>query len=78
MSAEPQHLEVWTVYASPSDYPGKYIARCHLITETGTQATTAVMVAEDIDSLRDALSYAGLICVGREPWDDPVIVESWL
>ena len=68
-------LLIWTVYLHPIDYPGQCIARPH-----GSKIDVpfkVVLRADTIEQLRASIPR-GLICLGRDPDDDPKIVESWI
>ena len=70
-------MGMWAVTQSPSDYPGKFVARKWLI-GIGTVAATAELHVEDtLDEVRDKLPR-DLILIPRHPNDDPAIVESWI
>lgn len=66
-------MNVWTVYNSPKDYPGKFVARRWEL----TTPTDDVIVADTLDEVRERLPL-GLYPLDRHPGDDPVIVETWL
>ena len=74
-------LHTWTIYQSPSDFPGLFVAR-----RFDNEAATADHYSNvDIESVRNwildqAVSYQqGLPHrIPRSPEDDPVIVETWL
>ena len=67
------HLPIWTVYDSPRDLPGRYVARLFVM----DKATTKVITAPTLEAVRNLLP-AGLTCLERNPQDDPMIVETWL
>jgi len=67
-------LCIWTITENPSDFPGKFVARRHVV---GMGATCDCHVADSLEGVR-ALLPAGLIMLPREEGDDPVIVESWI
>lgn len=72
-------LVIWTIYASPSDYPSvPFVVRGHHVSAEGVKADTGALGFAD--TLEQARAYLppGLACVGRDPSDDDVIVESWL
>ncbi|MBO0715837.1 MAG: hypothetical protein J2P55_00680 [Rhizobiales bacterium] len=71
-------LPMWIVYDRPTDFPDHYVARCHHVTGRGTRPTTLVIKAETLDALREALRNMGLTRIGRDPSDEPQIVETWL
>ena len=66
-------MNLWTVYASPSDFPGQYVARRWVL----DTPTTDVLVAATLEELR-ALLPPGLHCLPRNVLDDAVIVETWI
>lgn len=68
-------LSIWVVYKHPKDYPQSYVARKF----EGEQPTPSIIVADDIEKLRDVLQFQmGLVKLMRRPEDDPVIMETWL
>lgn len=72
-------LVIWTVYWSPKDYPGEYVARAHVVGrhKNGVTATEFIKRGQTLKDIHDQLPL-GLICFPRSPDDDPVIVESWM
>jgi hypothetical protein len=72
-------LAIYTVYASPRDYPGEYVARRSLIDPAGSIEPDREICARShsLTMLRAALP-PGLYCLPRNPNDDPAIVECWL
>jgi hypothetical protein len=71
-------LSMWTVYASPSDFPGKYVARRWDIKAGESHPTTDSLLAERIERLRERFAQMGLHCIPAQPGEDPCIVETWL
>ena len=73
------HLNIWTIYVSPADYPGQYVARRFVVggKDSHHGPTNEMFVADTLEEVR-ALLPPGLICMPREPGDDRVIVESWI
>ena len=69
-------LTMWTVYANPSDYPGKFVARKFHVTNK-VMPTDDIIVAESLGHVR-ALLPKGLFCLTRNAADDGPIVESWI
>lgn len=61
------------VYRSPSDYPGKYIARLWDV----DRPTNIVAIAESLEEIRET-KPADMVIMQRHPNDDPVIVETWI
>lgn len=66
-------LSVWTIYDHPSDFPDSFVARAFT-----TGPTNEIILATDLEQLREAFDRAGLVCMARNPNDDPKIVETWL
>jgi hypothetical protein len=73
-----EDLPMWVVYDHPADYPDRYVARQHVVGIAGDQSTDRTMVSLSLESIRTALANQGLVCITRNPEDDPVIVETWL
>lgn len=71
-------LCLWVVYREPSDYPGKYVVRCHWSRPGGRiEVDPDCATFDSLEAARDALP-PGLFNMHRQPDDDPVIVEVWL
>jgi len=68
-----RELEIWTLYDHPRDYPNSYVARKFL----NDKPTSEFMVSPSLASLRKYFDQKGLLCLNRDPNDDPVIVETW-
>lgn len=66
-------LELWTVYDSPIDLPGRFVARMWLL----DQPTSEMLQDKTLDGLRGKLPQ-GLTRLPRAPQDDPKIVETWI
>jgi len=66
-------LPLICVYNSPSDYPGKFVARLWDV----DKPTNIVAVAESLEEIREA-KPPEMIIMERQPNDDPVIVETWI
>jgi hypothetical protein len=71
-------LDIWTIYQSPKDYPGKFVCRLWRVTRDGEGPTDIGFVEDTLDAVRARLMGKGLCRIPRESADDPVIVESWL
>lgn len=67
-------LSLWTIYDHPRDFPNNYVARRFEL----EQPTSDVILSSDLESLRAELMARGLVCLTRNPADDPVILETWL
>lgn len=72
-------LWMWTIYRSPSDFPGLYVLRGRLMRRGGRMFRTCYCcVADDADQLRGPLIAMGLIRLGRSEHDDTCIMETWI
>lgn len=69
-------LCMWTIYDSPSDAPGKFVARLFVM----DRPMQAALVCDTLDEVRELLArlYPDLVCLPRSPNDEPHIVECWL
>lgn len=72
------HLIMWTIYDSPSDEPGWIVARAFAITPGGPVPTIQTLKNKNLESMRRLMQDMGLYCIGRQPGDEPQIVETWL
>lgn len=72
-------MEMWTIYASPADFPSvPFVVRGWIITESGgLMFNGAVGFADTLDQARGYIP-AGLVCMARSDDDEPQIVETWL
>lgn len=66
-------LAMWTIYDSPRDWPNGHIAR-QFEYDKPTEAT----LTGDLPALREVFARAGLVCLTRNPQDQPQIVETWI
>jgi hypothetical protein len=72
-------LAIWTVYDHPLDYPDKFVARRFDVDASGPRPSASVIVASDLETLRNILAFEmHLTCLSRNEEDEPQIVESWL
>lgn len=61
-------LRMWAVYDHPSDYPDKFVARLHEVDGNGSRPTASIIIADDLDRLRDMLAFEmHLVCLARAP-----------
>jgi len=67
-------LGIWTVYARPRDYPAQFVARLFYLDQPSDQ----VLLADTLAEIREQLAAWGLMCLPRQPGDEPHIVEVWL
>lgn len=66
-------LELWTIYDSPIDLPGGFVARKWVL----DKPTSEFLQDKTLDGLRAKLPH-GLHCMPRSPGDEPQIVETWI
>lgn len=66
-------LELWTIYDSPIDLPGSFVARKWVL----DTPTSELLQDKTLDGLRAKLPH-GLHCMPRSPGDEPQIVETWI
>lgn len=72
-------LETWTIYKSPSDYPGLFVLRRFRIKPAGVVVADVRPwgIAKTLEDVRKSLPE-GLYNVGRRKDDEPQIVETWV
>lgn len=72
-----QHITVWIISFNPSDFPGLYVVRPHLV---GSGWTIPAQFCATFKNIHDARAYVPKPCtyMERDPRDDAVIVESWV
>lgn len=73
-------LELFTIYDHPRDYPDQFVCRRSEVTPTEIRPMEIVAAGQTLEECRDTLTrhFPGLHCLGRQPEDDPVIVEVWV
>lgn len=71
-------LTQYAIYQNPADYPGWFVVRRWEV-HTGVPAPVPSPNPKLARSLEDARKAvpAGYYNIGRQPEDDPVIVEVW-
>ncbi len=67
-------LSLWTIYDRPTDFPDSFVARRFEL----DRPTNEVIVARDLEALRDCFRDIGLYRLERWAQDDPKIVEVWV
>ena len=67
-------VPIWTIYDSPIDHPGRFVARLWI----DDQPTVHVRFATRINDLRKRLRSEGYVRLARDPNDDAKIVETWV
>lgn len=61
------------IYSSPTDYPGKYVARLWDM----MRPTNLVTVSDSLEGIRQTIPDGMMLCP-RYPNDDNCIVETWI
>lgn len=77
---EEEALPIVTIYESPADHPGKFVARRFFASARGVEADKEPLaVVATLEEARNAIpNREALVCMARNPGDEPQIVESWL
>jgi hypothetical protein len=71
-------VSMWTVYDRPRDYPDHVVVRrCYVGAGVVMHSAECELFA-NVEHARESLALRGLTCIGREPGDEPQIVEAWL
>lgn len=72
-------LTMWTVFDHPTDYPDHFVARLFEVDADGPRATASIIMATEVDALREVLEFEmGLVRILRSEGDEPRIMETWL
>lgn len=73
-----RHLNLWTVYGHPLDFPSGFIARRWVVGPGAEPTPTGECVtASTLEAVRAKLP-SGLYRLDRVSDDDPCIVETWV
>lgn len=75
--ADTRVLTIWVIYRSPRDFPGKWVLRGQDASGGVVTPHAKCRVGDSLEAVRNCLP-PGLICLGRQPGDDPVIFETWI
>jgi hypothetical protein len=71
-------LEMWTIYRHPKDHPHHWVVRRCWIRKGGIiQHEHECQLAHSLAEARDRVP-PGLFNLGRQPEDEPQIVETWV
>jgi hypothetical protein len=78
IAAAEHPLTMITIYNRPKDYPDRFVLREHYIANGRTWPSQTVYGwAPTLEKARSLLPH-GMANLGRQPADDPVIVETWV
>lgn len=74
-------LNMWTLYQGTTDFPGQIVARRFEL----DKPTEDHYANKDVEQVRAWIKQEGakvsqgsLVCMPRQPQDDPTIIEVWL
>jgi hypothetical protein len=67
----------WVITRRPLDFPEHYAMRRQLVLKGRIAFAQFAGVYDTLEEARKDIPQ-GLYCLGRDPNDDPVIVESWI
>ena len=67
----------WTIYNRPRDYPAHYVVRMWTASDGGVIMGKVAALCGSLDEARAQIP-PDAIYLGRQPDDDPVIVETWI
>lgn len=70
-------LEMFVIYNSPRDYPGKFVLRRWIIEAGISRPDDSAIIANALETVRAAVPL-GMYRLERDPQDEPQIVESWI
>jgi len=70
------HLNLWTVYIKPLDYPGKVVVRRWQLDRATDDVHTFDYVNEARRWIQDNTPASWKL--PRDPGDDPCILETWI
>lgn len=77
-AANPDVLEIWTVYEKPRDTPAfRFVVRVHEVRAGVSGPTGRAWGAQTLEDIRSIIPHH-LHRLDRMDGDDPVIVETWL
>jgi hypothetical protein len=71
-------LKLITIFNSPDDFPGEFIAREFHILKEGIKPGEIVMRGKNLFLIRKHLESLNLFPVARQDNDLPSVVESWI
>lgn len=69
-------LAMFTIFDSPLDHPGKFVGRVFITRPGKVEPTGYIMITDTLEEMRK--QTVNMHCLGREPQDEPEIVETWV
>lgn len=77
LPSEPEpELTMWVIYERPLDYPDSYVLRRWRVMPGKVEPEPEPTAVGPLGYIRKQLP-ADLTCMGRNPNDDPKILETW-
>lgn len=74
-----EELFVYTIYDHPLDYPNSYVVKKWICNDPPVQDSKFLIEGKDLERIREMLVIEmGLFFLGRQPDDDPKILESYI
>lgn len=71
-------LDLLVIYEDPTDFPGRFVVRAHVVDGQGTRPKPdPEAIVDTLEQARKSVPF-GKVNLGRMPEDDPKIVEVWL
>lgn len=67
-------LPLITVYKNPLDYPDSYVARLWDV----DVVQNIFIVKDTLEEIREAIPTHRFYRLIREPWDEDIVVETWV
>ena len=73
-------LRLYTIYDHPRDYPKWFVLRSFAVLRGNPepQGESPALLFKEVERARAWCEERGLTCIGKEPDDDPCIVETWI
>jgi hypothetical protein len=71
-------LPIVVIYENPLDYPGKFVARRQWASAGRVEVEPEpLIVGDSLTEVRGVIPD-GMVCLDRDPSDEPQIVECWV
>lgn len=70
------NLEMWTIFDSPLDFPGKFVLRKFTAIDGELVPSPDAQTADTLSEISKLVPF-GLVCFSRHFNDEPQIVEVW-
>ena len=70
-------LTLWVITRNPRDFPARVVVRRQYASAKGLRVDAVACVCDTVTEARASIP-PGAINLGRQPGDDPVILEVWI